>query len=182
MNHLGSDAPRFGLGYADMNTRHLMGIALLALAASCSDGAGPLTKTTVPATELQAARQRWKAQGLHTYAFLLQRSCFCGNTHPLFVVVVNDKVAGVLDFQTTESVDPSLGQTVDDLFTFIQTAIDRPARLIRANYDAAKGFPTEIDYDGAAQIADDEIFYKISDVHPIAPPPGASIADLTRRP
>jgi len=159
-----------------------MGIALLALSASCSDAASPLSKTTVPNTELQAARQLWKAQGLHTYAFLLQRSCFCGNTHPLFVVVVNDKVAGVLDFQTTETVDPSLGQTVDDLFTFIQTAIDRPARLIRANYDAAKGFPTEIDYDGAAQIADDEIFYKISDVHPIAPPPGSSIADLARRP
>jgi hypothetical protein len=37
-------------------------------------------------------------------------------------------------------------------------------------YDAAKGFPTEIDYDGAALIADDEIFYRVSDVHPITPP------------
>ena len=152
------------------------------VAAACSDAASPLTKTTGPVTELEAARQLWKAQQLHTYAFLLQRSCFCGNTHPLFVVVVNDKVAGVLDFQTTESVDPKLGETVDDLFTFIQTAIDRPARLIRANYDAAKGFPTEIDYDGAAQIADDEIFYKISDVHPIAPPPGTALTELVRHP
>ena len=33
------------------------------------------------------------------------------------------------------------------------------------NYDEAKGFPTEIDYDGEAQIADDEIFYRVSDVH-----------------
>ena len=165
-----------------MKTRRLFGAALLALAAACSDAAGPLTRTTVPVTELDAARELWKGQNLHTYAFLLQRSCFCGNTHPLFVVVVNDKVAGVLDFQTTESVDPTLGQTVDDLFTFIQTAIDRPARLIRANYDEVKGFPTEIDYDGAAQIADDEIFYKISDVHPISPQLPASIADLVRRP
>ena len=165
-----------------MNLRRLFSAALLALAAACSDAAGPLTKATGPAADLQSARQRWKAQDLHTYAFLLQRSCFCGNTHPLFVAVVNDKVAGVLDFQTTESVDPSLGQTVEDLFTFVQNAIDRPARLIRANYDEAKGFPTEIDYDGAAQIADDEIFYKVSDVHPIAPQSGNSIADLARRP
>jgi len=165
-----------------MNSKRLLSAALLMVAAACSDAASPLTKTTGPVTELEAARQLWKAQQLHTYAFLLQRSCFCGNTHPLFVVVVNDKVAGVLDFQTTESVDPKLGETVDDLFTFIQTAIDRPARLIRANYDAAKGFPTEIDYDGAAQIADDEIFYKISDVHPIAPPPGTSLMDLVRHP
>ena len=165
-----------------MNTKRIVGLALLAFSVSCNDAASPLTKTTGPVTELEAARQLWKSQQLHTYAFLLQRSCFCGNTHPLFVVVVNDKVAGVLDFQTTESVDPKLGETVDGLFTFIQTAIDRPARLIRANYDEVKGFPTEIDYDGAAQIADDEIFYKISDVHPIAPPPGTSLADLIRRP
>jgi hypothetical protein len=36
-------------------------------------------------------------------------------------------------------------------------------------YDAAKGFPAEIDYDGAAQIADDEISYRITDVHPVTP-------------
>ena len=34
---------------------------------------------------------------------------------------------------------------------------------------SAKGFPTEIDYDGAAQIADDEIFYRVSDVHAVQP-------------
>jgi len=165
-----------------MNTKRFFSVALVALATACSDAASPAAKTKIPVSELEAARQLWKAQNLHTYAFLLQRSCFCGNTHPLFVVVVNDKVAGVLDFQTTESVDPTLGQTVDDLFTFIQNAIDRPARLIRANYDEVKGFPTEIDYDGAAQIADDEIFYRASDVHPIAPPPGTSLSDRIRRP
>jgi len=83
--------------------------------------------------------------------------------------VQSDTVAAVLDFVTFEGVDRSLGETVDGLFTFIQNAIDRPAELIRAEYDATKGFPTTIDYDGAAQIADDEIFFRISDVHPISP-------------
>ena len=157
-----------------MNTKKLLTLTLLAFATACSDATNPAADPKIasdpPVTDLAAARQRWKAQDLHTYAFILRRSCFCGNTHPLFVAVVNDKVAGVLDFQTTESLDPTLGETVDDLFDFIQKAVDRPARLIRANYDAVKGFPTEIDYDGEAQIADDEIFYRISDVHPIAPP------------
>jgi len=81
--------------------------------------------------------------------------------------VLSDTVAGVLDLDTTESVDRRLGETIDGLFSFIQSAIDRPAQLIRAQYDVAKGFPTEIDYDGAAQIADDEISFRISDVHPI---------------
>jgi hypothetical protein len=82
--------------------------------------------------------------------------------------VVNDAVAGVLDLETGDTVDQRLGVTVDDLFTFIQGAIDHHAELIRAKYDATQGFPTEIDYDGAAQVADDEISYRVSNVHPVA--------------
>ena len=140
-------------------------VALLGIAISCSDAAGPGRQPT----DLEAARQRWQAQDLHTYAFVLQRSCFCGNTHPLFVIVQSDTVAGVLDFETFESVESRFGETVDDLFAFIQSAVDRRVEKIRATYDAEKGFPTEIDYDGAAQIADDEIFFRVSDVHQIAP-------------
>ena len=110
---------------------------------------------------------RWRGQDLHTYAFVLQRSCFCLNVHPLFVVVQRDTVAGVLDFETFESVDPRFGETVDSLF--IQSAIDRRAEKIRVTYDAEKGFPTAIDYDDASQIADDEIFFRVSDAHPMAP-------------
>jgi hypothetical protein len=148
-----------------MNPIRLASLALLVVAISCSDAIGP----THQVTDLEAARQRWQAQNLHTYAFTIQRSCFCANVHPLYVLVVSDTVAGVLDFETGEWVDRQLGETVDGLFTFIQNATDRPAKLIRAEYDGAKGFPTEIDYDGAAQIADDEIFYRVSDVHPVAP-------------
>jgi uncharacterized protein DUF6174 len=152
-----------------MNGLRLAALASLVAAISCSDATSP--RPTREVSDLAAARQRWQSQDLHTYAFILQRSCFCVNVHPLFVVVLSDTVAAVLDFETFEGVDPRLGETVDGLFTFIQNAIDRPAKLIRAEYDAVKGFPTTIDYDGAAQIADDEIFFRISDVHPISPPP-----------
>jgi hypothetical protein len=148
-----------------MNPIRLAGLAALVVAISCSDAVGPGHQ----ATDLEAARQRWQDQNLHTYAFVIQRSCFCTNVHPLYVFVLSDTVAGVLDLETGEMADRQLGETVDGLFTFIQNATDRPARLIRAEYDHAKGFPTEIDYDGAAQIADDEIFYHISDVHPVPP-------------
>ncbi|MGH7622957.1 MAG: DUF6174 domain-containing protein [Gemmatimonadaceae bacterium] len=151
-------------GCAVMRTIRFAAIALLG-AASCTDAVSPTHRPT----DLEAARQQWQAQNLHTYAFTLQRSCFCGNLHPLYVAVLSDTVAGVIDLETTETVDRSLGETVDDLFAFIQTAIDRPAKLIRANYDTERGYPTEIDYDGSAQIADDEIFYRVSDVHPISP-------------
>jgi len=146
-----------------MNTIRLAGLALLAAAISCSDATGPGHQPT----DLEAARQLWRAQNLHTYAFTIQRSCFCANIHPLYVFVLSDTVAGVLDLETGESVDRQLGQTVEGLFAFVQNAIDGHAQIIRAEYDGAKGFPTEIDYDGEAQIADDEIFYRVSDVHPV---------------
>lgn len=150
-----------------MNPLRLAGVTLLGLAISCSDASAPGQH----GTDLEAARQQWRTQNLHTYAFTIQRSCFCANTHPLYVVVVSDTVAGVLDVTTGAQIDRQLGETVDGLFAFIQSAIDRPAKLIRATYDPARGFPTEIDYDGAAQIADDEIFFRVSDVHPITVPP-----------
>lgn len=149
-----------------MKLTRLVAHALLITVISCSDAVGPLRQST----DLEAARQRWRAQNLHTYAFTLQRSCFCGNIHPLYVLVLSDTVAGVIDLETGETVDRRLGETVESLFAFIQTAFERPARLIRAEYDGAKGFPTEIDYDGDGQIADDEVFYRITDVHPIQPP------------
>jgi hypothetical protein len=154
-----------------MNPIRFVGFALLFVAISCSDAIGPGRETI----DLEAARQRWRAQNLHTYAFTIQRSCFCANVHPLYVLVLNDAVAGVFDLKTGEMVDPQLGETVEDLFTFVQNAIDRPAHLIRAQYDVARGFPTEIDYDGEAQIADDEITYRVSDVHPVASLTGLSL-------
>ena len=148
-----------------MNTIRFAALASLGLGVSCSDAVTPLNQ---PA-DLEVARRQWRAQNLHTYAFTIQRSCFCATTDRLYVFVQSDTVAGVLDLDTAEPADRQLGETVDGLFTFIQEAIDRHAQKIRADYDPTKGFPTEIDYDGAAQIADDEIFYRISDVHPVTP-------------
>lgn len=148
-----------------MNPIRLVGLASLAVAISCGDATGPERQPT----ELEAARQLWRTQNLHTYAFTLQRSCFCGNVDPLYVFVQGDTVAGVLDLHTGEAVDRQLGATVEGLFTFVQNAIAGHAHLIRANYDPDKGFPVEIDYEGQAQVADDEIFYKVSDVHLVTP-------------
>jgi uncharacterized protein DUF6174 len=155
-----------------MKPIRLAGLALLVVASACSDAVGPGHQVT----DLDAARQRWREQNLHTYAFTIQRSCFCANVHPLYVLVLSDTVAGVIDLETGLEVDRRLGETVDGLFTFIQNATDRPAQLIRAEYDATKGFPTEIDYDGAAQIADDEVFYRVSDVHPVSPVTGVPLS------
>jgi hypothetical protein len=148
-----------------MNLTRLAGFALLVVATACSDSTGPTRRIT----DLERARARWRAQNLHTYAFRLQRSCFCANVDPLFVAVVDDHVVGVLDLETGEYVDTRWGETVDDLFSFVETAIDQQAAVIEVRYDVVKGFPAEINYDGAAGIADDELRLSADDVHPITP-------------
>jgi len=149
-----------------MRSLRYVSLALLALAMSCSDALGPDQRRM---KELETAQRRWQARNLHTYAFTLQRSCFCLSVDPLYVIVLDDRVGGVLDLNTGEFVDVKFGETIDDLFTFIHTSIDHGAHVIRAEYDAAIGFPTQIEYDGAAMVADDEISFRISDVHPITP-------------
>jgi hypothetical protein len=139
--------------------------ALFFAAVSCSDSTAPHRELM----RLGAARERWRAQDLHTYAYELRHICFCANTDRLYVAVVDDTVQGVLDLDTGEFVDINLGRTVEDLFTFIENAAVSSAHLIRAEYDPTQGFPTEIDYDGDARIADDEISYLASNVHPITP-------------
>jgi len=150
-----------------MRPTRLIGLALLPLAMSCSGDA--LSPEQRQIKDLQTAHKRWQARSLHTYAFTLQRTCFCVNVHPLYVIVLSDTVGGVFDLDTGTFVDIQFGETIEDLFTFIQNAIDHHAHVISATYDAANGFPTEIEYDGAAMIADDEISYRISDIHPITP-------------
>lgn len=151
-----------------MHRLRLAALALLGAAASCSDVTGPRKQIT---QDLHAAHDRWRAQKLHTYAFTLQRSCFCVNVHPLYVFVQNDTVAGVLDLETGAQVDPQLGETVEGLFTFVQSALDSRAAVLQVQYDPVRGYPTQIDYDGSTQIADDELSLHASDVHPVAPPP-----------
>ncbi|HEY2851383.1 MAG TPA: DUF6174 domain-containing protein [Gemmatimonadaceae bacterium] len=139
----------------------LVALAVLVVTMSCHD-------TTAPIFNLARARMKWRAQNLHTYEFTLQRSCYCLNVDPLQIVVVGDTVDSVVDLQTHASVDRRLGETVDDLFAFIQSAIDDHAQAIRAEFDAAKGFPTSIEYDGSLQTVDDEMSVRVSDVHPLS--------------
>jgi len=148
-----------------MRHTRLAVLALAVAAISCTDATAPRPRLA----DLQAARLRWRAQNLHTYAVVIQHSCFCGYVNPLYTFVLNDTVAGVMDLQTGASLDPKFSESVDDLFDFIEGAINRQAAVIRAEFDPERGFPTTIEYDGAAGIADDEIFYRITDVHPVTP-------------
>jgi hypothetical protein len=132
-----------------MSYHRLALIALLALAGSCSDSLSPTGKQA----ELSAARQRWTSK----YRFTMRRLCFCINTNPLEVSVAHGNVVQVYDQTQKNTVDVKLGQTVDQLFDFVDGAIRAGAATIEVTYDPVLGFPTLITYDGSVTIADDEL-------------------------
>jgi len=114
-----------------MKRRLLIRVLLLAAATACSDATGPRASQS----DLFFAQQRWAAQDLHDYRFTLQLSCFCGNTDPLRITVIRDKVADVRDLATGQSLALNFGMTVTDLFGVIRTAL-RDGTPIEAEYDS----------------------------------------------
>lgn len=160
--------------------KRLHPIILLALAAvaSCSDLSGPVNEQTA---DLNAARARWKSQNLHTYGATLQTLCFCANTDRLLVVVVNDAVVGAFDLDAGQYVDLARAKSVDQLFDTIQDAIAQRAAQLTVQYDATAGFPSQTNIDYKASVADDEVTYAMSNVHPITPQVAQSLTESRLR-
>ncbi|HSQ31210.1 MAG TPA: DUF6174 domain-containing protein [Gemmatimonadaceae bacterium] len=133
----------------------------------CGDGTSPVSQRL----ELQANRAKWQRAALVSYTLVLQQSCFCAYTQPVRLYVVNDVIVRALPFSGDTAVSPTFFPTVDRLFAFIDDAITRRAAVLRVTYDPTLGFPIEIVYDGAVNVADDEVTYRLSDLHESAPPP-----------
>lgn len=145
-----------------------IGILTLAVALGCSDAlTGPQTWR-----ELLTHRALWARNGYHSYAFTIQMSCFCGNTDVIRAYVVNDSVVAAVDFTNPDrTVDPRGVRSIPRLFDFVANAFSENASTINVSYDPQLGFPSEIDYDGRVNIADDEITFYVSDVKPFASDP-----------
>lgn len=133
----------------------------------CRDGTSPLSQRL----ELQANRAKWQRAALASYTVVLRESCFCAYTQPVRLYVVNDVIVRALPFSGDSAVSPAFFPTVDRLFAFIDDAIARHAAVLRVTYDPTLGYPVEIVYDGAVNVADDEVTYRLSDLHESPPPP-----------
>jgi len=144
-----------------LRTSRVLPLLLVALSA-CGDVFGPESRRA----ELDRNRERWRASGTASYTFVLARSCFCITevTQPARIQVRNDSVVSVTAVADGRSLDPRYFMTVNGLFDVIDQGIERGAATLRVVYDPALGYPVEIDYDGATNVADDEITYRASAV------------------
>jgi hypothetical protein len=140
--------------------RSLLSVAVLIVAAACSDAVGPGEEQS----DLEINRQKWRNNGFTSYTMTMSRVCFCGDVGPWNVVVVKDSVVLATRVTDGRPVDARFLPTINRLFDFIDQAIKKPAAQITAQYDASRGYPREIVYDGSVNIADDELTYTLSNV------------------
>lgn len=100
--------------------------------------------------ELDQAQARWKAAGLHTYAYTHTVTNFAGE-FVMRVEVENDVVVRVRDERTGTPLGTDQAFTIDQLFAHLRTAVTQARAnaqsclLLNVTYDAALGFPTLID-------------------------------------
>ncbi len=129
--------------------------------------------------ELAAQRELWTVQRIEDYQLTLSRSCFCAPEGAGLVVL------DVLEGQPVQwryflSGDPVASEwrgvflSVDELFDFLEDAVDRSADAIDVTFDPELGLPTSVRVDYRAGLADEEIGYEVEKLVPIRggdPPP-----------
>ena len=136
-------------------SRLLLSVLLLA-AAGCSD-------VTAPGElgQLDAARARWNAQGSASYSVEINRGCFCVlGGRRMTVTVKNGAVVAADYLDSGDPVETALLTyipTILDLFDLIQDALNRKPASFLAVYDPTYGYPTRIELDYSASVADDEL-------------------------
>lgn len=122
--------------------------------------------------ELERSRRLWREQGVDDYELVLERLCFCPPelVEPVVVDVRDGRITAVVVAETGVPVDPELAgffPDVEGLFDVIEDAIDRDAHAVAVTFDPDTGVPLAIDIDYDAQIADEELSFRVLDLIPL---------------
>lgn len=144
---------------------------LLALSALAVGGCGSDSGTEPLATGSRASRTVWEARDLRSYSYLLRVNAFS-----------LEGAAGAVRVEVTDGVPtviaPAGGEipqgatferfdTIPELFGLIEDAEARNAVVIRAEYDPAYGYPSDVYIDYEGQLADDEFGFVVTDFQPL---------------
>ena len=132
-----------------------------------------------PITELNEAREKWREvleNSTRSYQFSYHKICFCSFTEEVIIAVQADSITSVSEVGSNElmyieingeqqyvlDIMPDQFNTVEELFAIIEHAKD--ANKLSVEFDAQFGYPTSINIDYAAAIADDEVSYRLSNL------------------
>lgn len=150
-----------------MNKLLKLGLLLLPSGLSACGILGPN-----PGNELDRQRSEWNALGRDSYSFVYRRSCYClmPSSDAVRIVVLEDLVVSVsstLTGETVEGIEDGYWPTVDELFAFVEQAIEEGADVLSVEYDEEFFFPTLISIDWTIMAIDDEISHTASDLTPV---------------
>ena len=120
-------------------------------------------------TSLDEGRSRWEATGITDYTIDSQRisNCVFCDLAALAAVrltVRADTLREVFDLDQGQALvdySPGVFLTIDELFDFVQSAIDQNAAEIDVSYDVTLGHPIDIDVDISRRFFDDDVGFRI---------------------
>ena len=132
-------------------------LCFLTLLIGCGGGSSP----SGFAETLAQARRQWAAQGLHSYRFTIQRSCFCPEeyTRPVTITVREGAAVDAPEHLVAYS-------TIERLLDTVATAHASKADQLDVTYDPG-GWPQRVFVDQNKLMADEEYSLTITDVHPL---------------
>ncbi len=116
--------------------------------------------------ELDVNRALWDAAAIHDYSMTFQRLClFCGIELliPVRITVRGDTIVEVTDLDGAPVVEPAEGVflTIDEVFDFVQFAIDQRAAEIDVRYNGTFGYPTDVVIDFSRSLFNDDTQFQI---------------------
>lgn len=107
----------------------------------------------------------------YRYNYFAACECYYPVPGPVEITVEDGRITSVAAVMTAEPVPEGHWggyRTVEEVFAFIETALDRRAYRFEAAYHPKLGYPTKFNVDFTEQYPDDEEFVDLTDLTVIA--------------
>ncbi|MDG2341500.1 MAG: DUF6174 domain-containing protein [Cytophagales bacterium] len=143
--------------------KYLFKILILFFTVACSSE-DSITPSPIE-MELSTAIKKWSDSKINSYSYTLTVSCYCIDTEPNDIKVVNNKIKKVNGKSVTEDDLENIYWNVksfDEIFEIIDEKLKDNPFLYTIKFDQSLGYPIDIYFDMDEMIADEEIGYYVT--------------------
>jgi hypothetical protein len=142
------------------------GIAVLGAALVLASGCSVVGIDGDVEERLEDQQRAWLRQGLTSYSYEFQRSCFCAEWRPMIITVRNDEVISVVVKETGEPVTQYLEgyMTITALYAKLIGWAESDPHQMSVSFDASSHIPSIVSIDFEENWADDELTLTLSNI------------------